>query len=229
MDIFEAIQQRHSVRKYIDKPIDPDTLASLEAEIDACNAEGGLHIQLVTEEPEAFGTGIFKYGQFKGVRNYLCFVGPDTPELDEKVGYYGERIILRAQQLGLNSCWVALTFNKRKTRYELADGERLVLVASLGYGENQGSQHKNKPISKVSNVSSTTPEWFEQGVAAALLAPTAVNQQKFTFEFQHVDGGGVPQVCARAPKGNMTQVDLGIAKYHFEVVAGADNFDWIAS
>ena len=111
MDMLEAMIARRSVRTYTDRPIEGEVLESLNAEIDACNAEGGLHIQLVLDEPEAFGTGIFKYGQFKGVRNYLCFVGPDDDALDEKVGYYGERVILHAQQLGLSSCWVALTFS----------------------------------------------------------------------------------------------------------------------
>ena len=223
MDILEAMQQRHSVRTYLDKPIEGEVLSALEAEIAACNDEGGLHIQLVVEEPEAFGTGIFKYGQFKGVRNYLCFVGPDNAELGEKVGFYGERIILRAQQLGLNSCWVALTFNKRKTRYECAPGEKLALVASIGYGETQG---KTKSIADVSDAPAGAPDWFEQGVAAALLAPTAVNQQKFHFEYLESSDDAKPRVRATTARGTQTDVDLGIVKCHFELAAGKDNFDW---
>ena len=226
MDILEAMQERHSVRTYTDKPIEGEVLAALEAEIAACNAESGLHIQLALEEPEAFGTGIFKYGQFKGVRNYLCFVGPDNAELGEKVGFYGERIILRAQQLGLNSCWVALTFNKRKTRYECAPGEKLALVASIGYGETQGKPRKSKSIADVSTAPADAPDWFVQGVAAALLAPTAVNQQKFHFECLPAKGEAKPRVRATTSRGTQTDVDLGIVKCHFELAAGKDNFDW---
>ena len=226
MDILEAMQQRHSVRTYIDKPIEGEVLSSLETEIAACNAEGNLHIQLVLEEPEAFGAGIFKYGQFKGVRNYLCFVGPDNAELDEKIGFYGERIILRAQQLGLNSCWVALTFNKRKTRYECAPGEKLALVASIGYGETQGKPRKSKSIADVSDAPADAPDWFAQAVAAALLAPTAVNQQKFHFKYLAGEAGAKPRVRATTARGTQADVDLGIAKCHFELVAGKENFDW---
>ncbi len=226
MDVFEAMKQRHSVRRYTDQPIEGEVLESLQAEIDACNAEGGLHIQLVLNEPEAFGTGIFKYGQFRGVRNYLCFVGPDNGALDEKVGYYGERVILRAQQLGLGSCWVALTFNKRRTQYELAPGEKLALVASIGYAETPGRPHKSKSVANVSDAPADVPTWFEQGVAAALLAPTAVNQQKFHFEYVPAQDGKKPRVCATTRRGTQTQVDLGIAKYHFELAAGKENFDW---
>ena len=226
MDILEAMKQRHSVRAYTDRPIEGETLAALRSEIDTCNAEGNLHMQLVLDEPEAFGTGIFKYGQFKGVRNYLCFVGPDDEALDEKVGYYGERVILRAQQLGLNSCWVALTFNKRKARYELAPGEKLALVASIGYGQTQGTVRKSKSIKDVSSAPADAPEWFAQGVAAALLAPTAINQQKFRFEYLRPEGDGKPRVRATTKRGTQARVDLGIAKCHFELAADRENFDW---
>ena len=226
MDIFEAMKQRRSVRTYTDRPIEGEVLSSLKAEIDACNMEGGLHIQLVLDEPEALGTGIFKYGQFKGVRNYLCFVGPNNASLDEKIGYYGERIILRAQQLGLSSCWVALTFNKRRTRYELAPGEKLALVASIGYGTAPSKPRKSKSIADVSNAPANAPDWFMQGVAAALLAPTAVNQQKFRFEYMPPADDGKPRVRATTKRGTQTHVDLGIAKYHFELAASKENFDW---
>ena len=86
MEILEAMQQRHSVCAYTDRSIEGEVLAALQAEIAECNEKSGLHMQLVLEEPQAFGTGIFKYGQFKGVRNYLCFVGPDDGALGEKVG-----------------------------------------------------------------------------------------------------------------------------------------------
>ncbi len=226
MDVLEAIQQRHSVRSYSDKPIEGEVLEALEREISICNEEGDLHIQLICEEPEAFGTGIFKYGAFKGVRNYLCFVGKNAEDLSERIGYYGERVVLFAQQLGLNTCWVALTFNKRKTRYELNPGERLVLVAAIGYGTEQGSARKSKPITRVCNAPENAPAWFEQGVASALLAPTALNQQKFYFEYIEPIGASKPQVRAKSGRGTQADVDLGIAKYHFEVVAGKENFDW---
>lgn len=226
MDMLEAMKERHSVRAYTDRPIEGDVRKALEAEIDTCNAESGLHMQLVLEEPEAFGTGIFKYGQFKGVRNYICFVGPDDEALDQKVGYYGERVILRAQQLGLNSCWVALTFNKRKARYELASGERLALVAAIGYGATRGSTRKSKSIASVSSAPTDAPDWFAQGVAAALLAPTAINQQKFHFEYVPTHDEGKPRVRATTKRGTQAQIDLGIAKCHFELAAGKENFDW---
>ena len=88
--------------------------------------------------------------------------------------------------------------------------------------------HKIKTVEQVSNASDITPSWFKEGVEAALLAPTAVNQQKCSFE--HI---GVKNNChqIRAKKGfsmiGYTKMDLGIAKYHFEIGAGKVNFEWV--
>ena len=63
-------------------------------------------------------------------------------------------------------------------------------------------------------------------MAAALLAPTAINQQKFRFEYLPPEGDGKPRVRATTRRGTHTRVDLGIAKCHFELAAGKENFDW---
>lgn len=222
MDVFEAMKARHSVRKYLDKPIPAQAVARLRAEADACNRESGLHIQLVTEEPEAFDCAMAKYGSFSGVRNYLALVGPKGDGLDEKAGYYGERVVLLAQMLGLNTCWVGLTFSKKKAHIDVGPGEKLALVAALGYGESQGTAHKDRPMEQLCKVSGEMPGWFRRGMEYAMLAPTAVNQQKFCFT---LEPGG--RVRAEASRGPFARLDLGIVKYHFELGAGKENFSWV--
>ena len=220
MDMLEAIAQRHSVRQYLTKPLSEDAVTALQQEIAACNREAGLHIQLVTEEPKAFQSTLAKYGQFKGVSNYLALVGPKGPELEEKSGYYGQRLVLAAQMLGLNTCWVALTYKKVPEAFVVGPGEKLVIVIALGYGENQGAARRSKAPQQVSNVTDASPDWFKKGVDAALLAPTAVNQQKF-----YLTRNG-DTVTAKAGFGFNTKIDLGIVKYNFEAAAGKDNFIW---
>ena len=214
MDIMEAMKNRHSVRQYENKPIEKGALQELLAEVEACNREGGLHIQLVTDEPKAFDSFMAHYGKFSGVTNYIALIGPKGKDLDEKCGYYGERLVLKAQQLGLNTCWVAMTYSKVPSAFQITAGEKLTVVISLGYGKNQGVPHNSKEISAVSNVSAGTPDWFRTGVEAALLAPTAMNQQKFTFTY--ADG----KVTAKTGMGFYSKIDLGIAKYHFELGSG---------
>ena len=219
MELMEAIRSRHSVRQYTDKPIPPETLAALAAEVSRCNEAGGLHIQLVHDEPEAFRGILAHYGKFRGVRNYLALVGPKGA--DEKLGYYGERLALEAVRLGLDTCWVALTFRKGKCPVAVAPGEKLVCVVALGYGQTHGVPHQSKSLSEVCRAEGDLPEWFRSGVEAALLAPTATNQQKFLLTLSG------DRVKAESTGGFYARVDLGIVKYHFEVGAGQDHFTWI--
>lgn len=220
MNLTEAMRERHSVRQYKDQPLSEEAVSALREEIDACNQEGGLHIQLVTDEPKAFDGFMAHYGKFSGVKNYIAMIGKKDPALDEKCGYYGERLVLKAQQLGLNTCWVAMTYSKVKTAFSVGRGEKLCVVISVGYGKTQGIPHKSKTVQEVAKTSGSMPDWFKSGVEAALLAPTAMNQQKFTFA---LDG---EKVSAKAGKGFYSKIDLGIAKYHFEIGAGKDTFRW---
>ena len=137
MDLMEAMRARHSVRSYQDKPIEEEKITAIQREIDLCNREGNLHIQLVTDEPKAFDGFMAHYGKFSRVKNYLAMIGPKSDDLEEKAGYYGERLVLLAQSLGLNTCWVALTFSKGKVPTKAGKDEKLVCVISLGYGETQ--------------------------------------------------------------------------------------------
>ena len=221
MTELEAIRARHSVRQYLNTPLTPEELTALRAEADACNRESGLHIQLVVNEPKAFEGSMARYGKFSGVQNYFALVGKAGPDLQEKCGYWGERLVLKAQMMGLNTCWVALTFTKVKSAYTLDEGEKLAAVISLGHGATQGIPHKSKPMEEVAKADGPMPGWFRAGMEAVLLAPTAVNQQKFLFTLE-ADG----RVSAQPGHAFYVKMDLGIAKYHFEVGAGKDNFQW---
>ncbi len=222
MDIFEAMSARHAVRKYTDKELSAEVIEALEREIEKCNHEGGLRMKLVVNREKAFGGFFSHYGLFSGVRNYLAMIGPDKEETGEKLGYYGERIVLLAQRLGLNSCWVGATYKKSacgKT-CEVKDGEKLFCVVALGYGRTQGAPHKNKPTEEICLLPQDAPEWFLRGVRAAMLAPTALNKQQFKIEYDE-DGVTIWQ-----PRGSYSDLDVGIVKCHFEFGAGKENFRW---
>ncbi len=227
MTLLEAIDARHSVRRYISRPLEREVVDCLRAKIDECNSKGNLHIQLVLNEKKGF-SGMLAYGSFSGVENYIVMAGRRADDLDERVGYYGEQIVLLAQQLGLGTCWAGLSYRKVKGAYALDSEEKVACMISLGYPDDAGRKHKCKSVEDVSNASVSTPEWFEQGVRAALKAPTAVNQQKFYIEYAGVKDG---RHCVRARRlfsvVGYTSMDLGIVKLHFEIGAGKDNFEWV--
>lgn len=220
MDIWEAMEKRHSVRSYEDRKLEEPVKEQLQELIESCNQESGLHIQLAADEPKAFSGMMAHYGKFSGVKNYIALIGKKGPELEEQCGYYGEKLVLAAQQMGLNTCWVALTYKKVKSALQIADDEKLCLVIAVGYGATRGVAHKSRSMVSVCRADGPMPDWFQRGVKAALLAPTAMNQQKFLLTLE--DGS----VSATAGKGFYTKVDLGIVKYHFEQGAGTENFTW---
>ena len=216
MDIKEAINSRHSVRQYKDIPLDPEIVTKLNSIISACNEESGLNIKLVTNEPDSFNSFMAHYGKFSHAVNYIIVAGKKSiPDLDEKCGYFGEKIVLEAQMMGLNTCWVAGTYSKKKSKAEINNDEKLVCVIAIGYGENQGVNHKSKPIEKLCKADlNSTPDWFKEGVDAALKAPTALNQQKFVITLED----GVAKIVSKG--GPMTKLDLGIVKYNFVAASG---------
>lgn len=227
MTLLEAIKSRHSVRRYVEKPIDVELVNVLHAKVDKLNEEYDLHIQLITNEPKAF-KGKMAYGTFHGVTNYFAMIGSTksehTTNLSERIGYCGEQLVLLAQTLGLSTCWVGLTYNNVKEAYSISKDEKLCCMIALGYGDDAGRNMKRKKAEDVSNISDDAPQWFHDGVAAALLAPTAVNQQKFYFEYVAPDK---VKAIRRFSFVGYTKMDLGIAKLHFELAAGKDNFTWI--
>jgi nitroreductase len=224
MKQLEAIRARHSVRKYVDKPIEAEKVAALQGVVKRVNAEAGLNIQLVLEEPKAFSAGLWKYGQFSGVRNYFVMAGPKGKETEQKIGFCGEELVLLAQTLGLNTCWVGLTYKKIPGTFTLREGDVVHCVIALGYGANAGVQHPLKPVEKFYESKETPPQWFLAGMEAAMLAPTAVNQQKFKMILH--DGNNVEARTFFSLTGYV-DIDLGIVKYHFETAAGKENFEWL--
>ena len=228
MTLQEAIQARHSVRAYKEQPLSDADARALQEKIEEVNREGRLHIQLIRNEPKAFLGPFARYGKFSGVTDYLVMVGEKADDLDERIGYYGEQLVLFAQTIGLNTCWVGLSYTKIPETYVLNEGEKIGCYIAIGYGKTQGVSHKIKRIDQVSNVTDASPEWFRRGVEAALLAPTAINQQKFSFELLPAEDGQPARVLAKRHFSlvGYTQMDLGIAKYHFEIATGKENFQW---
>lgn len=228
MTIQEAIEARHSVRAYKEQPLEEAVAKVLIDKIAELNQEGRLHMQLIQNEPKAFQGKLAKYGSFRNVTSYIVMAGKKAEDLDERIGYYGEHLVLFAQTLGLNTCWVGLSYSKVPGTYVLEEGEKIACYIVLGYGQTQGVGHKIKTVEQVSNASDITPSWFKKGVEAALLAPTAVNQQKFSFEYVGMSNN---RHQVRAKKGfsmiGYAKMDLGIAKYHFEIGAGKVNFEWV--
>ena len=220
MDAFEVMKARHSVRSYNERKMEPQVIKELQELIEECNKKGDLHLQLCLEDSAAFDGFMAHYGKFSNVNNYIAVVGKKTKDLEEKAGYFGEKVVLKARELNLGTCWVAGTYSKGKCKAIVDKGEKLLAVITIGYFDKDGVPHKTKSVEELSKVQGNVPDWFKKGMEAAQLAPTAINQQKFYFT---LEGN---KVTAKAGLGFLTKLDLGIVKYHFELGAGKENFIW---
>ncbi len=217
----KAMSERHTVRKYKADKLPSDIVEKLNSRIEENNKKYALNIQLVTDNKEAM-PGVLSATMSKNVLNYMILAGPDKASTDEMLGYASADLMLYAQALGLNTWWIGGMYSKKNARKNSSAPEnaKIIGVVAVGYGMEQGVQHKSKSASEVSSYDGTAPDWFKAGVEAALLAPTGMNRQEFT-----VKGSG-NEVTMTVPDASFAKADLGICKYHFELGAGKENFTW---
>ncbi|MDF2540345.1 MAG: Nitroreductase family protein [Herbinix sp.] len=227
MTTLEAIEKRISRRSYLNEPLDKNQITFLQSHINKLNKDSGLSIQFIEDGSYAFHGFMKSYGMFHGVQSFFALVGKeDDIHLNEKVGYYGEKLVLEATKLGLGTCWVGGTYDKKHCPCTLQDHEILVCVITVGKVEDKQTfkektvyklaHRKTKPIEELYKSDVPVPDWFLQGIKAVGKAPSAVNRQPVTIRYQSDD----KITASVASKGGYLLIDLGIAKLHFEAAAG---------
>lgn len=231
MDLTEAIQVRTSRRTYQESPITKEAADKLYKMIDEVNRQGNLNLKLIQNETAAFGKLSKSYGMFKGVRNYILLIGKMGPDARERVGYYGEKLVLLATQLGLGTCWVGGTFDRSIGDQYVQSDEFFSGVITIGNVEPDKSlkerliskltHRKTKAISEMMKAEGEAPEWFLEGMRAVQKAPSAVNAQPVIFTYQK----GIVSAYVASEKYGHEKVDLGIAKLHFEIGAGGGKWE----
>lgn len=224
MTNIEAIDNRRSRRLYLQTPIEGEKLMVLQQLIDLYNQKSGLSIRFVEDGSAAFDGLRKSYGLFSGVRSLLAMIGKrEDVDLKEKLGYYGELLVLEATKMDLGACWVGGTFDRNSHIVTLADDEVLVCVIPIGNTEelsfrekmvHQMVARKSKTIGEMLISDVKVPGWISDGLKAVQKAPSAVNHQPVRFEFK----AGVLKASVE-DDGKFNLVDLGIAKAHFEIAA----------
>lgn len=222
MDMKEAMAKRHTVRKYSSGLTD-DEASQMSDRIAALNAEFDLAIKLVRSDDSGVNAFAKLFMGSSGATDFFVLAADSSPSAEEKLGYASSDLMLFAQTLGLNSWWIGGTFN-RKHIASLVPDKFVSGIVTVGHGASAGVAHKSKSASQVSKyIGTPVPAWFSSGVEAALLAPTALNRQKF-----FITGSENKVVLTYAP-GAMSGSDKGIVKHHFELGAGVSNFEWVDS
>lgn len=226
MITVETIRERHSVREYDGKPLARAEFDALGAVVEEYARESGLDIQLAGDNPEVFNV-IARFGLIRGCRTHVAFVVDDAKAgdgvaADEAIGYWGQKIVLAAQDMGLNTCWCAL-FSRKKSHAVVVPGKKVRLVIAVGHGKTQGFSRKTKSVEALSSVEcAKAPAWFAAAMEAAQLAPTAMNNQNFKITLLS-DG---KTVRIDAPQSGLNVIDEGIVRCNFEIAANEAGADW---
>ena len=209
MDFKEAIKKRHVVRRYRDEELDSETVSALRKRVEEDNEKYQVHVKLETEDSSALN--LMGKLASKNAVNYFIMSGKESADLNERLGYVGADLTL-----GLNTWWIGGTFSKKNVERKVPN-QKVIGIIVVGYGETAGKRHKQKDVEAVSSYEGETPDWFVAGVNAALLAPTAFGKQNFLISGK---GQKVALKCDTCGE------DLGLVKYHFELGAGKENFEW---
>lgn len=231
-----AIEKRRS-RRHFDPnlPIAPETLAALDKVCNQFAPFPHARSRLVTESAKSVFKGIIgSLGKVKGASAFIAFIGNmDDPFVQEEIGYTGEGIVLEATALGLNTCWVGGFFRPEiaASLVKVSNKERVLAVTPVGYARESesweeklmtgfGRSHNRLALSRLVRglPREKWPDWVNESLEAARLAPSAVNRQPWSFDVQD-DGVTVSIRTKRREFGVSKRLDCGIAMLHLEVAA----------
>lgn len=242
MTLLQAIDTRVSRRSYTAKPLVTSQINKLQELLDEYNSIQGLNMQLVLDNGEAFKGLRRSYGMFSGVKSYIGLIDRLTDdtgsgkytasENTEKMGYYGELLVLEATALGLGTCWVGGTFDRKFCPFKLREGEMVACTITLGNVSDDMSgkekflrrmtHRKTKAIEEMFRSDGDAPEWFMAGMTAVEKAPSAVNRQPVVFSYR----SGMVTASVENPKDVGSAFDLGIAKLHFRLGSGGGSWEF---
>ena len=236
MSLSETIRKRSSWRTYNNKPLNRDDLQEIEkiisSEIDTPFGNTP-RFKIIEKTPESRQLGT--YGFIHGATNFIIGAIKDTTKAVEDYGYVLERLILRATEMGLGTCWLGGTFTRStfSEAIDLVDDELMPAISPLGYVENRRLAERvmrwvvkakvRKPWNELFFDSSLTPlsldaaGVYSEAFENVRLGPSASNGQPWRLV---LDGEKVHFFVMGARSGtysSMQRLDIGIAFCHFEL------------
>lgn len=229
-DLLKAIDIRVSRRVYNDKPLSSEHIDLINKEIEELNRVSGLSFSLHTNAFSMFDRFRKSYGLLKNVRNVVILAG-DTADsnLYEKLGYYGEILVLKLTLMGLGTCWVSGSFDKNDEIFKTLDASLVVFgVITVGHIDKELS-FREKAIHNLSHIKTkkerdlytaeNPSEKFLEGIKALAKSPTANNS--LNFHVLEKDG----KISMTVPKETSNNLcNLGIGKLHFEIGSDLGKF-----
>lgn len=244
-DIEDLITRRMSTRTYSDKMVnEEDREALLEF---TRPLECDLYRFAIVDYAMSEGKKLNTYGLIRNAKTLLVAIGRRSLARDNKAavdfGYDFEKIILKATDLGIDTCWMGMSYKEDALR-ELAgvgNDERIVMASPIGYSKGDNILDKLTRYSIKAHKRLSFESIFSHGKIGVPLtelkderyriclemlrrSPSAGNAQP--WRVVQTEGGFDFYSKAKKIYDNLkdkridfTYNDMGIAKCHFELTA----------
>ena len=144
----QTVKSRTSVRNYADREIEAEKIKALELFVASIDNPFGQEMtfhflnQDDVPDPSKLGT----YGVIKGAKRYIGASIQEGPMALEALGYEFESAILYLAHLGLGSCWLGGTFNRKGFANAMAIGEAKLFPAATPYGYSASKMHMTETL-----------------------------------------------------------------------------------
>ena len=253
---IETIHRRYSCRDYSPRPIEPSVFEPLKNAVPSETV--GLFgtrmrfkiLDLSHSEREELKT-LGTYGFIKGATLFLAAAVSPGPMDMVDFGHAMERIILKATELGLGTCWMGLTFNKGgfTRKMGLLPDEILPVVVPVGYPTDKQSLRQG--FIRFMVRSNSRKKWsdlffdgspentltensagpYKTAIECVRVAPSASNKQPWRLVMEENRKTfdcyleRTPNYMKNKGLADLQKVDMGIALCHFEVAAEVLNLE----
>lgn len=156
MNTIELIKMRHSIRKFIDKPISKEILTDLvdcgRLAPTANNNQPWQFLIVTDKKALEFISEKATYGKFIKTAQACIIVFCDKANSHclEDGAAATENIIIAAKSYGIGTCWVAgynRTYEKDISDYlKVPEGLRMISIVPLGYPVCESQKTSKKPL-----------------------------------------------------------------------------------
>lgn len=243
MNYKKLISSRKSVREFKNKDIEQKYFNEIERYINNSKKllpQISVEIKIFNNED-----GYEKLNKIAGYNgymieapNYVIILSDVKKGYIENSGYIGERLMLKARDLGIDSCWITFKdSNSIKNKLDILSDKEVTAIIALGYEDNKNI--KNKSVSDRLSVEEIVymNEWGknisitdleERGLLDAFnyarMSPSNLNRQPWRFI---IDGGNI---ILAVKKDEFTSdyelsIDTGIVMLYFSLIIDTTMFD----
>lgn len=243
------MKERCSRRSYTPQPVEAEKLQALRDFFVALEGPLGGGARFVILDTTGWGEGkinaLGTYGTIQGARLFIVGMIRRGEHAMEDFGYQFEKIILRATNLGLGTCWIGGIFNRSRfaDKAGVREDEVLPAISPLGYATQKRSMADS--IVRWSAGSRNRRAWrqlffhgsFELALSSGAagryadplemlrLGPSASNRQPWRvvkdqardiFHFYLRRSIGYDKLIKAV---ELQRIDMGICMSHFELAA----------